>query len=102
PDAVGATLAAKQPAHSQAARLPRRLIAAASRPERGMRTLHWLWQHFATRDLVVGPVVGGFLLGPEARQHIGELLPHAARVLEVGAVGNQLIGIARPADPDID
>src|SRR5215471_5424352 len=67
-----------------------------------MRSLHRLWQDLATRDPVVGPVIGDFLLGPEARQQVGEFPPHAARVLEIGAVRSELVGIAGAADPDID
>src|ERR1044071_9862081 len=67
-----------------------------------MRSLQRLWQDLAARDLVVGPVIGDFLLGPQARQQVGEFPPHAARVLQIGAVGRELVGTASAADPDID
>src|SRR6516225_7493362 len=67
-----------------------------------MRLLDRLWQNFAARDLVVGPVIRDFLLRPDARQDIGEFLPHAAGVAQIGPVWGQLVGVAGTAEPDID
>ena len=67
-----------------------------------MRLLHRLWQDLAARDLVVGPVIRDFLLGPDPRQYIGKFLPHAAGVAQVGPVRCQLVGVAGAAEPDID
>src|SRR3954465_6148244 len=67
-----------------------------------MRALPWLWEVWARRDFVVGPVIGDFLLGPEARQQVGEFPPHTACVLEIGAVRGELVGIAGAADPDVN
>ena len=69
---------------------------------RRMRLLHRFRQYFAARDLVVGAVIGDFRLGPDPRQDLGKLLPHAARVLQIGAVRDELIGIAGAANPDIN
>src|SRR5204862_475777 len=38
----------------------------------------------------------------DARQNVGELLPHAARIAQVDAVRGQLIGITGAAESDID
>ena len=67
-----------------------------------MRLLHRLRQNLAARDVVVRPVVGDFLLGPDARQDIGEFLPHAARVVQICPIRRQLVRIAGPAEADID
>src|SRR5215469_13836835 len=99
---VGASFAAEQPAHSETPRQTRGLVAAASRPQRRMRALHRLRQDLAARDVVVGPVIRDLLFGPGARQHLGQFLPHAARVAQISSVGRQLVGIAGAADPDID
>ena len=67
-----------------------------------MRALYRLGQHLAARDVVILPVVGDLFLRPNARQHVGEFLPHAARILQIAAIRGQLIGITGPAQPDID
>src|SRR5207248_2645178 len=101
-DAARAAFAAEQPAHSEAPRLARRLVAAACRPQRRVRALHRLRQDFPARDLVVLPVIRDLLLGPDARQHVGKFLPHAAGFLQIRAVRAQLVRVAGPAEAYID
>jgi hypothetical protein len=98
---IRAAFAAEQPAHSQAPRQARRLVTAAGGPQRRVRLLQRFRENLTARKLVVLPVVRDLLLGPDARQHIGEFLPHAAGVVEVGPVRGQLVGITGPAEADV-
>src|SRR5579883_1313812 len=102
PNPVGAPLAAEQAAHTRSSGLARRLVAAAGGPERRMRALDRLGQHLAARDPVIFAGILDFPLGPDARQHLDKLLPHAARVAQIGAIRGELIGITGPSQPDID
>src|SRR5712691_628630 len=102
PDATRAAFAAEEAAHPEAAGEARRLVAAAGRPQRRVRALHRLRQDLAARDLEIFAVVGDLLLRPDARQELGEFLPHAACVLKVRPIGGDLVGIAGAPEPDID
>src|SRR5262249_185222 len=83
-DTGGTAFAAEEATHYEIAGLGRGLVGAAGRPQWRVWLLQRFWQDFAAWDLEVLAVVGDLLLRPDAWQNIGELLPHAARIAQVG------------------
>src|SRR6185437_3310944 len=66
-----------------------------------MGLLQWLGKYFASGNLEVFAVVRSRFLGPDARQHVREFLPHAAGITQVRAVRSELVRIAGAAQAHV-
>ena len=100
-DLLQPAFAAHESAKTQLSSPKGSAFAGASGPQWWVGPLQGFGQYLAGRDLKILSLVGNNLFRPASGQHLGKLLPHAAGVFQVAAVGGQLVGIPGTSDADI-